>query len=99
MTWLGFDFEPVPDAGKFLRGFFTPPSNAVVDDAPYLATSPYHDPRVTHLLKKVDVPFLEEILGYTFKEKSFLLEALSHCSFTVNRVTNSYERLEFLGML
>ncbi|XP_053604305.1 endoribonuclease Dicer [Plodia interpunctella] len=40
---------------------------------------------------------IERILGYKFKDTSFLLEALSHPSYIRNRLTRSYERLEFLG--
>ncbi|XP_045465316.1 endoribonuclease Dicer [Harmonia axyridis] len=40
---------------------------------------------------------IETILGYTFKDKSFLLQAFTHASYTPNRVTLSYEKLEFLG--
>ena len=40
---------------------------------------------------------VEEILGYSFKERSFLLQALTHASYTCNELTESYERLEFLG--
>ncbi len=40
----------------------------------------------------------EEILGYTFKDKSILLCALTHPSAAEGRsITDSYERLEFLG--
>ena len=42
---------------------------------------------------------LEEQLGYQFKDKSFLLQALSHLSYTSNRMTRCYQRLEFLGKL
>ncbi|KAI5634358.1 ribonuclease III domain-containing protein [Phthorimaea operculella] len=40
---------------------------------------------------------IEKILNYKFKDPSFLLEALSHPSYIRNRLTRSYERLEFLG--
>ncbi|KAL4713178.1 hypothetical protein ACJJTC_018823 [Scirpophaga incertulas] len=40
---------------------------------------------------------IEEILNYKFKDPSLLLEALSHSSYIRNRLTRSYERLEFLG--
>lgn len=44
-------------------------------------------------LKKV-----EEILGYTFKDSSILLAALTHPSAAEGRsISDSYERLEFLG--
>lgn len=46
---------------------------------------------------KMGAERVEEILGYSFKEKSFLLQALTHASYTCNELTESYERLEFLG--
>ncbi|KAJ7090340.1 hypothetical protein B0H15DRAFT_838200 [Mycena belliarum] len=39
---------------------------------------------------------LEESLGYSFRDGTLLLEALTHPSFD-NQNTSSYERLEFLG--
>ena len=40
---------------------------------------------------------LEDTINYTFKDKTLLIEALSHSSYFPNRLTGSYERLEFLG--
>lgn len=40
---------------------------------------------------------VEKIIQYKFQDPSFLLEALSHPSYIRNRLTRSYERLEFLG--
>lgn len=40
---------------------------------------------------------VEKILKYNFKDPSLMLEALSHSSYIRNRLTRSYERLEFLG--
>ena len=40
---------------------------------------------------------LEPLIGYTFKKKVLLLEALTHASFSGPNVHSSYERLEFLG--
>nr|CAI5861281.1 unnamed protein product [Callosobruchus analis] len=40
---------------------------------------------------------VEEILGYEFNNKGYILEAFTHASYTPNRLTRSYERLEFLG--
>ena len=37
------------------------------------------------------------MLGYTFKRKLLLIEALTHASYQQNSHTPSYERLEFLG--
>lgn len=40
---------------------------------------------------------LESILNYKFQDRSFLLQALSHPSYTRNNITKCYQRLEFLG--
>eukprot|EP00850_Spirogloea_muscicola_P011085 SM000067S20362 [mRNA] locus=s67:600775:612007:+ [translate_table: standard] len=46
----------------------------------------------------VDLSRLEADLGYTFTRKTLLLEALTHAShFDLNRESQSYQRLEFLG--
>lgn len=47
-----------------------------------------------------DISGLEKSLGYTFKNKGLLIEALTHRSFyyeNPNRIANHNERLEFLG--
>ncbi|XP_057325041.1 endoribonuclease Dicer [Microplitis mediator] len=41
--------------------------------------------------------FIEERVGYKFKDRSFLLQAFTHSSYSVNTATVSYDRLEFLG--
>lgn len=48
-------------------------------------------------LSRIHVAEVEEIIGYTFKEKSVVLQSLTHASYIANRITPSYERLEFLG--
>ena len=40
---------------------------------------------------------LEQRLDYHFNEKRYLVEALTHASYTKNQVTNCYQKLEFLG--
>jgi dsRNA-specific ribonuclease len=40
---------------------------------------------------------VESMIGYTFKHKILLIEALTHASYGDNAATISYERLEFLG--
>ncbi|KAI8326541.1 hypothetical protein GQ54DRAFT_1762 [Martensiomyces pterosporus] len=39
---------------------------------------------------------IEEILGYTFKSRDLLAEALTHCS-SIDLGSSSYQRLEYLG--
>ena len=53
-------------------------------------------------LKRVGVSRLESVIGYKFKEPSFLLQAFTHPSFLDPSLdhcalTESYEPLEFLG--
>ncbi|KAK4678476.1 LOW QUALITY PROTEIN: Dicer-like protein 2 [Podospora pseudoanserina] len=40
---------------------------------------------------------LEKLIGYTFKKKSLLIEAMTHPSFNVQDTRASLDRLEFLG--
>lgn len=40
---------------------------------------------------------IEQTLGYKFKNYAYLLQALTHSSYAPNRITLSYEKLEFLG--
>ncbi|PNF18314.1 hypothetical protein B7P43_G14501 [Cryptotermes secundus] len=40
---------------------------------------------------------LERRLDYKFRDRSFLLQAVTHASYSANRVTDCYQRLEFLG--
>lgn len=39
----------------------------------------------------------ERILNYKFNDRSYLLQAMTHASYSPNRVTDCYQRLEFLG--
>jgi dsRNA-specific ribonuclease len=40
---------------------------------------------------------LEKLLGYTFRHKALLVEAITHPSYTSDMSSISYQRLEFLG--
>lgn len=39
----------------------------------------------------------EASIGYKFRDKSYLLQAFTHASYTPNNLTDCYQRLEFLG--
>nr|AFX89032.1 dicer 1 [Mayetiola destructor] len=39
----------------------------------------------------------EEHIGYHFNDRSYLLQAMTHASYSQNRLTDCYQRLEFLG--
>lgn len=40
---------------------------------------------------------LETSIGYKFKDRAYLLQALTHPSYPTNRITGCYQQLEFLG--
>lgn len=40
---------------------------------------------------------LEKNIGYKFHDISYLLQAFTHASYQPNRLTDCYQRLEFLG--
>lgn len=40
---------------------------------------------------------LEKSIDYTFNDRAYLLQALTHPSYPTNRVTGCYQQLEFLG--
>nr|AGE12617.1 Dicer 2 [Nilaparvata lugens] len=41
--------------------------------------------------------YLEKLINYKFKNRAFLLQALSHPTYQPNNITPTYQRLEFLG--
>ena len=55
------------------------------------------------LMARLNHKRIEQVVGYTFREKSFLLQAFTHPSFLDDRgqdlpqLTESYEQLEWLG--
>ena len=53
-------------------------------------------------MQRFDISALESAIGYTFKNKAFLIEALTHSSYSnelkaKKQLVNCNERLEFLG--
>lgn len=102
MARLGINFDTsmeVTDVYKRVRNLldrkmehFKPQTDAFVNDTARNETARYHK-----LLERLGVGDIERIVGYTFKEKSFLLSAFTHPSYEDNRLTASYEKLELLG--
>lgn len=61
-------------------------------------------PRICAHIKDTDIDnlltnyrLLEQRIGYTFKDRAYLLQALTHPSYPTNRLTSCYQQLEFLG--
>jgi dsRNA-specific ribonuclease len=78
-------------AGQFQH--FQPQSDAFIDAHVRLSKQQ----NASSLYAKLDARKIESIIGYTFRERSFLLQAFTHASYSDNRLTESYEKLEYLG--
>nr|AFB82635.1 dicer-2 [Penaeus japonicus] len=52
---------------------------------------------LTIFYKKAVLDRLEKKIGYTFRDRSFIVQAVTHSSYVNNQVTDCYQRLEFLG--
>lgn len=112
MAWLGIRVIPIIDVpvdsenkdripgstrefskdGKVMRtvyGHWVPPKS------PLLRCTPHPEATLDLLLDGFSE--FEEKLGYHFNDRSYLLQAMTHASYSPNRLTDCYQRLEFLG--
>ncbi|GIY47029.1 endoribonuclease Dcr-1 [Caerostris darwini] len=87
MAWLGLN--PFPDDEVNYDDWPPPPPNPIVGD------HPHHEFRLEVLSSGFDK--FEKKIGYTFKNKAYLLQAFTHPSYYYNDITDCYQRLEFLG--
>ncbi|XP_054708066.1 endoribonuclease Dicer-like [Uloborus diversus] len=84
MSWLGLRVLPVEADGSYGRPRPPPP--------PSLAGS---EAKLERLLAGYSA--FERKIGYSFRDKSILLQAFTHASYHYNTLTDCYQRLEFLG--
>lgn len=91
MSWLGLDVLPqnctaktLANFGVMLYGTLEPP--LVVPDA---------GTQLDELLSGYDA--FEARINYRFRDRAYLLQAFTHASYHYNRLTDCYQRLEFLG--
>ena len=89
MTWLGVDVLPKDDNGDPLN-LQAPPSPLI--RTPSISSAERH---LHYLLDGFNK--FEHMVGYVWRDKAYLLQAFSHASFYPNRLTDCYQRLEFLG--
>lgn len=109
MAWLGIRVLPivnvpvlderVPGSTKTFEdegvmkqtiyGHWTPPKS------PLLRCIPNPEENLELLLDGFEV--FERELEYNFRDRSYLLQAMTHASYSPNRLTDCYQRLEFLG--
>ncbi|XP_063233868.1 endoribonuclease Dcr-1 isoform X2 [Bacillus rossius redtenbacheri] len=90
MAWLGICVLPQEGSdGKVQYGTLSPPPSPLLRHV----RNPEAD--LESLLDGYDV--FERRIGYMFRDRSYLLQALTHASYSPNRLTDCYQRLEFLG--
>ncbi|XP_068243252.1 endoribonuclease Dicer-like isoform X2 [Palaemon carinicauda] len=88
LHWMGIG---VHKGKKLLKdGLFI--RTAVLDE-----TKSWARGEVTSFYKKACLDRLEDIIQYKFKDKSFIVQSVTHPSYSQNRITDSYQRLEFIG--
>ncbi|XP_067000048.2 endoribonuclease Dcr-2 [Anabrus simplex] len=85
-------FEIIPPTTADVCKLLKSPANTAFIDA---KTNKLED--VYFHLPYLEIEKLETALNYHFKDHSYLLQALTHASYIQNRVTDCYQRLEFLG--
>ena len=84
LEWI----EILPSSENVLNLIHTTDINPVVNAKATSENILFHIPQWREIEKR---------LGYKFKNHAFLLQALTHSSYSPNRITQSYERLEFVG--
>jgi hypothetical protein len=108
MQWLGLDLSPDNSVEDLLRGrsaatdlgpssvdWFLNTDSWPQDAIACQIMDQYTvDDKMKILLKKLDTNAIEQILGYQFRQKSFIIQAMTHSSYSGNKLTDSYERLE-----
>ncbi|KAK5639662.1 hypothetical protein RI129_012154 [Pyrocoelia pectoralis] len=87
MAWLGMKVLPQGENGSY--GELEPPKT------PLLRNIPNPEAELSILLDGYQI--FEDSIGYHFKDRSYLLQALTHASYFPNKLTDCYQRLEFLG--
>lgn len=70
-------------------GYLTPPPSPLIRNV----SNP--DVELEQLLAGYEE--FEQNIGYRFNDRSYLLQAMTHASYSPNRISDCYQRLEFLG--
>ncbi|CDW54888.1 Dicer dimer and Helicase C and PAZ and Ribonuclea se 3 domain containing protein [Trichuris trichiura] len=64
---------------------------------PLIDSYPNAADELKRLWNTFDLSQFENKIGYRFQNKAYLVQALCHTSYSYNRCTDCYQRLEFLG--
>ncbi|KAF7267578.1 hypothetical protein GWI33_019216 [Rhynchophorus ferrugineus] len=87
MAWLGIRVLPKNEDGSY--------GEVEIPKSPLLRNVANPDEELDKLLDGYDA--FERRIGYKFRDRSYLLQAMTHASYSPNQLTDCYQRLEFLG--
>lgn len=87
MAWLGIRVLPKKPDGSY--------GEVLVPNSPLRRNINNPEEQLERLLDGYDK--FEKHIGYKFRDRSYLLQALTHASYSPNQLTDCYQRLEFLG--
>jgi len=89
MAWLGIRIFPKLrlEDGTEMTGEL-PPLPSPVD---------YSNPQVLSTIDSYNFDRFEQLIGYRFHQRAYLIQAFTHASYSYNTITDCYQRLEFLG--
>ncbi|CAM4788781.1 unnamed protein product [Rotaria magnacalcarata] len=90
MKWLGLDAIPTDEQNRTapLPSILLAGLSDTIDDV---------IPKIEKLFNDFAFDEIEKKLNYVFKNKAYLIAAFTHPSYCNNRLTQCYERLEYLG--
>lgn len=101
IAWLGVPVLPVLRVGTdgFGKDSLSGETHFGQWEAPPKSTLHCYSPNVEKTLDFLLDGFenFEKILDYKFRDRSKMLESVTHNSYIANQVTESYQRLEFIG--
>jgi len=97
MNWFGLKTTPENRKEKIIVHGFNKSNGFPIFHLPANLTN--LDAKNGEMLRHLSTGLesFEKQLNYTFKDKTLLIEALTHPTYYSNRLTGCYERLEFLG--
>lgn len=87
MAWLGIKVLPKNEFGSY--------GEVYLPKSPLVKHIPNADQELDRLLDGYDA--FERHIHYKFRDRSYLLQAMTHASYSPNQLTDCYQRLEFLG--
>lgn len=86
MSWLGLPVLPLTESGY---------QSVEITTTPLLRNVPWPELELERLLDGCNR--FEDRVRYRFRNRAYLLQAFTHASYSPNKLTDCYQRLEFLG--